>query len=50
MVNEVKPNIVFVLADNVGWGDFGCYGGTTPTPRIDELAAGGVRFTKGFNR
>lgn len=44
MRNQVRPNIVFVLADNVGWGDFGCYGGATPTPRIDELAAGGVRF------
>jgi hypothetical protein len=27
-----KPNIVFILVDNVGWGDFGCYGDTTPTP------------------
>jgi arylsulfatase A-like enzyme len=36
---------VFVLVDNVGWGDFGCYGGDIPTPRIDELAAGGIRFT-----
>ena len=40
----MKPNIVFVLADNVGWGDFGCYGGGTPTPRIDQLAADGIRF------
>jgi arylsulfatase A-like enzyme len=39
------PNIVFVLADNVGWGDFSCYGGTTPTPRIDKLAGEGIRFT-----
>ena len=29
------PNIVFILVDNVGWGDFGVYGGTIPTPRID---------------
>jgi arylsulfatase A-like enzyme len=40
-----RPNIVFVLADNVGWGDWSCYGGSTPTPRIDKLAAEGMRFT-----
>jgi uncharacterized membrane protein YeiH len=34
-----KPNIVFILVDNVGWGDFGVYGGTTATPRIDKLAS-----------
>src|SRR5271165_6890703 len=39
-----KPNIVFVLCDNPGWGDFGCYGGNTPTPRIDKLASEGIRF------
>lgn len=39
-----KPNIVFILVDNVGWGDFGVYGGTTPTPRIDKLANEGIRF------
>jgi arylsulfatase A-like enzyme len=40
-----RPNIVFVLCDNVGWGDFSCYGGSTPTPRIDMLASEGIRFT-----
>ena len=40
-----KPNIVFILVDNVGWGDFGAYGGMTPTPRIDKLANDGIRFT-----
>ena len=39
-----KPNIVFFLVDNVGWGDFGVYGGTTPTPRIDKFANEGIRF------
>ena len=39
-----RPNIVFILCDNVGWGDFACYGGTTPTPRIDKLASEGIRF------
>src|SRR5271167_1625499 len=40
-----KPNIVFILVDNVGWGDFSVYGGSTPTPRIDKLASEGIRFT-----
>jgi arylsulfatase A-like enzyme len=40
-----RPNIVCVLADNVGWGDWSCYGGSTPTPRIDKLASDGVRLT-----
>jgi arylsulfatase A-like enzyme len=39
-----KPNIVFFLVDNVGWGTFGVYGGTIPTPRIDKMAAEGIRF------
>ena len=39
-----EPNIVFILCDNVGWGDFGVYGGGTPTPRIDQLAREGIRF------
>jgi arylsulfatase A-like enzyme len=39
-----KPNIVFILVDNVGWGNFGVYGGVTPTPRIDKMAAEGIRF------
>jgi arylsulfatase A-like enzyme len=45
---QTKPNIVFILADNVGWGDIGCYGGTAPTPRIDALARQGLRF-KNYN-
>jgi arylsulfatase len=45
---ERSPNIVLVLADNLGWGELGCYGGGllrgAPTPRIDALAAEGTRF------
>ncbi len=37
-----QPNIV--LCDNIGWGDLACYGGNTPTPRIDRLAREGIRF------
>ena len=43
-----KPNIVFMLGDNVGWGDLGAYGGLVPTPRLDKLASEGIRFTN-FN-
>ena len=39
-----KPNVVFILVDNFGWGDFSTYGGTTPTPRIDSIAKDGLRF------
>jgi arylsulfatase len=42
------PNIVLILADNLGWGELGCYGGGAlrgaPTPRIDKLAAEGLRL------
>ncbi|HKD19316.1 MAG TPA: arylsulfatase, partial [Thermoanaerobaculia bacterium] len=41
---DARPNIVFILVDNVGWGDFGVYGGTTATPRIDKMASEGIRF------
>ena len=40
-----KPNIVFFLVDNTGWGDWGVYGGQVATPNIDRLAAEGMRFT-----
>lgn len=43
--SKPRPNIIFILADNVGWGDLSCYGGSTPTPRMDKLAAEGIRFT-----
>lgn len=40
------PNIVYILADDIGYGDFGCYGATkVQTPNIDRLAAQGLRFT-----
>lgn len=40
-----QPNIVFFLADNTGFGDWGVYGGQVETPNIDRLAAEGMRFT-----
>jgi arylsulfatase A-like enzyme len=41
------PNIVIILADDMGWGDPGCYNAQskTPTPNIDRLAGQGLRFT-----
>lgn len=43
-----RPNIVFMMADNLGYGEVGCYGGGilrgAPTPRIDRLAAEGFRL------
>jgi arylsulfatase A-like enzyme len=45
-----RPNIVFVLADDMGPGDLACYGGTiAPTPNIDRMAAEGVRFTQYYS-
>jgi arylsulfatase len=44
LAQEKKPNVVFILVDNVGWGTFGVYGGTIPTPRIDKMATEGIRF------
>src|SRR6201986_4627162 len=45
-----KPNVVFILADNVGYGDLGSYGGGelrgAPTPRLDQLAREGLRLTQ----
>ena len=41
-----KPNIVFILVDDLGWSDIGCYGNSfNETPRIDRLAREGMRFT-----
>ena len=50
LAQEGKPNVVFILADNVGYGDLGPYGGGelrgAPTPRIDQLAREGLHLTQ----
>lgn len=46
---ESKPNIVVIMADDLGYGDVSCYGATAfQTPNIDKLAAKGLRFTNGY--
>ncbi len=44
-----RPNIVVILADDLGFSDLGCYGGEIPTPHLDALAAGGLRFAQAYN-
>ncbi len=44
-----KPNIVIILVDDMGFSDIGCYGSEIPTPSLDGLAAGGLRFTQFYN-
>src|SRR5688572_10116229 len=44
-----RPNIVVILADDLGYSDIGCYGSEIATPNLDALAKGGVRFTQFYN-
>eukprot|EP01035_Chromulina_nebulosa_P058116 gene58116-79594_t len=44
-----RPNIVIILADDMGFSDIGCYGSEIPTPNLDALARGGLRFTQFYN-
>jgi arylsulfatase A len=46
---STKPNIVFVLADDLGWAELGCYGNTfNETPNLDRMAKEGMRFTQAY--
>src|SRR5690554_3895092 len=47
--NERKPNILLIMADDIGYSDIGCYGGEINTPNIDKIAHNGVRFTTFYN-
>lgn len=48
-VHSAPPNIIVIMADDVGYSDLGCYGGEINTPNLDALAKGGVRFTQFYN-
>jgi arylsulfatase len=44
-----RPNIILILADDMGFSDIGCFGSEIQTPNLDALAAGGIRFTQTYN-
>ena len=44
-----RPNIVYIMSDDMGFSDIGCYGSEVETPNLDALAAGGLRFTQFYN-
>ncbi len=44
-----RPNIILILADDMGFSDLGCYGGEIETPNLDQLADRGIRFTQFYN-
>lgn len=46
---QTKTNVVFILVDDMGYSDLGCYGGEIATPNLDRLAANGLQFTQLYN-
>jgi arylsulfatase len=46
---DTRPNIIIILADDLGFSDLGSYGGEIPTPNIDKLAGNGLRFKQFYN-
>lgn len=44
-----RPNVVLIVADDMGWSDLGCYGSEIKTPNLDKLAKSGLRFTQFYN-
>lgn len=47
--DTTPPNVVLILADDMGFSDVGCYGGEIETPNLDQLAANGLKFTQFYN-
>lgn len=47
--SKSKPNIIFIMTDDVAYGDVSCYGGKIATPAVDKLANEGVRFTNAYS-
>jgi len=48
-INKKRPNIILILADDLGFSDLGCYGGEIKTPNIDRLAQNGIQMTQLYN-
>ena len=48
-ITSKKPNIIIIMADDMGWSDIGCYGGEIQTPNIDRLATEGLLLTQFYN-
>lgn len=46
---DTRPNIIIIMADDLGYSDLGCYGGEINTPNLDLLASKGIRFTQFYN-
>ena len=44
-----RPNVIIIMADDMGWSDIGCYGSEIETPNLDRLANNGLRFTQFYN-
>lgn len=44
-----RPNIILIMADDMGYSDIGCFGGEIETPNLDNLAKGGIKFTQFYN-
>lgn len=47
--HAAQPNIILIMADDMGFSDIGCYGSEISTPTLDGLAGNGVRFTQFYN-
>ncbi|MCY7359662.1 MAG: sulfatase-like hydrolase/transferase, partial [Rudanella sp.] len=47
--SPIQPNVVVIMADDMGWSDIGGYGSEIPTPNLDALAKNGLRFTQFYN-
>ena len=45
----LRPNIILIMADDMGFSDIGCYGGEIQTPNLDRLAEHGLRYTQFYN-
>ena len=46
---EQRPNIIYIMADDMGYSDIGCYGSEINTPNIDQLAADGIKTRTFYN-